>query len=201
MMQVMKTINLNNKRNSNENLNLRRSNRLKTVDRISYEETDTTLDKHLLSSQSIVCKLPSSFQEIYERDDENLWLKAINEELFALIENNTWTIVDKPSDKNIIGCKWIFSLKNDEYGNPVKRKARLVAQGFSQRYLIDYNETFAPVARISSFRFIIAFSLQHDLLIHQMDVKTAFLNGNLKEEIYMKLPEGIDRKEIYMRVP
>ena len=110
------SINLNNKRNSNENLNLRRSNRLKTVDRISYEETDTTLDKHLLSSQSIVCKLPSSFQEIYGRDDENLWLKAINEELFALIKNNTWTIVDKSSDRNIIGCKWIFLSKTMNMG-------------------------------------------------------------------------------------
>ena len=89
----------------------------------------------------------------------------------------------------------VFSLKNDEFGNPIKYKARLVAKGFSQKYLIDYNETFAPVARISSFRFLIAFANQNCLLIHHMDVKTVFLNGTLKEEIYMKVPEGIKNED------
>lgn len=89
--------------------------------------------------------------------------------------------MERPKNKNIVTCKWVFSLKIDEHGNPIRYKARLVARGFSQKYLIDYNETFAPVARISSFRFIIAFANQNCLLVHHMDVKTAFLNGKLKE--------------------
>ena len=81
--------------------------------------------------------------------------------------------------------------KNDKFGNPIKYKARLVARGFSKEYLIDYNETFAPVARISSFHFIIAFANQFNLLIHHMDVKTAVLNGILKEEIYMRVSDSV----------
>lgn len=90
--------------------------------------------------------------------------------------------------------KWVFTIKNDEFGYPLRYKARLVARGFSQQYLVDYDETFAPVARMASFRFILAFANQFNLLIHHMDVKTAFLNGKLKEEIYMKVPEGIKCK-------
>ena len=88
--------------------------------------------------------------------------------------------MSKPVNKNIVDCKWVFAIKNDDFGNPIKYKARLVARGFCQEYLMDYNETFAPVARISSFRFIIAFVNQFNLLIHHMDVKTAFLHGEKK---------------------
>ena len=100
-------------------------------------------------------------------------------------------MVKKPENKNIIDSKWVFSIKTDEFGNPVRYKARLVARGFSQQYQVDYFETFAPVARISTFRIILALANQFNLLIHHMDVKTAFLNGTLREEIYMKIPEGI----------
>lgn len=96
-----------------------------------------------------------------------------------------------PKDKNIVDCKWVFSIKQDENGNLLKYKARLVARGFTQEYMMDYDETFAPVARISSFRYFLAFSNQYDLLIHQMDVKTVFLNGALKDEIYIKIPKGL----------
>lgn len=88
----------------------------------------------------------------------------------------------------------VFTIKNDENGHPIKYKARLVARGFSQKYLLDYDETFAPVAKITTFRFLLAFSNNYNLLVHQMDVKTAFLNGILKEEIYMKILEGIQAK-------
>lgn len=93
-----------------------------------------------------------------------------------------------PENKNIVDSRWVFSVKHDELGNPIRYKARLVARGFTKRYQIDYEETFAPVARISSFRFILSLAVQYNLKIHQMDVKTAFLNGRLKEEIYMRLP-------------
>ena len=82
------------------------------------------------------------------------WENATNDEIDSLLTNNTWTLVTKPENRNI-DCKWIFTINNDEFGNPFKYKARVVACGFSQEYLIDFNETFAPVARISSFRFII----------------------------------------------
>lgn len=110
--------------------------------------------------------------------------------------NKTCTLVNKPENKNVVvDCKWVCIIKNDEFGNPLKYKARLVAKGFSQEYLADYNETFAPVAGIASFRFMIAFTNQFNLLIYHMDVKTAFLNGELEEEIYMRVPEGIRSKE------
>ncbi|CAH0564599.1 unnamed protein product [Brassicogethes aeneus] len=168
---------------------LRKSERIKQLPSISYNEDG--IPDYLLCAQSIICSIPTSYQEIRNRDDRIEWERAISDEINSLLINNTWTLVQKPENKNIVDCKWVFSLKNNEFGNPIKYKARLVAKGFSQKYHIDYNETFAPVARISSFRFVLAFANQHCLLVHHMDVKTAFLNGKLKEEIYMKVPEGI----------
>lgn len=179
---------------SQDSVELRRSNRLKGRSQTSYNEDDTSFD-YLLCAQSIVCPVPNSYEEIKNRNDAKQWQKAINDELNSLLINKTWTLVPKPSNTNIVDCKWIFTIKNDEFGNPLKYKARLVARGFSQKYLVDYDETFAPVARISTFRFLIAFSNQHGLLAHQMDVKTAFLNGELKEEIYMRVPEGVKSED------
>jgi hypothetical protein len=89
---------------------------------------------------------------------------------------------------NTIDSKWVFKIKHDE-----KYKARLAARGFNQLYKLDYDETFAPVARINTFRCLLAFTNQCKMLIHQMDVKTAFLNGELREDIsFMKVPDGID---------
>lgn len=119
----------------------------------------------------------------------------MEEELNSLYENKTWDIVPTPKGKNIVDCKWVFSIKNDSNGNLTKHKARLVAKGFSQKYLLDYDETFAPVTRITTFRLLLAFAVQNNLLVHQMDVKTAFLNGSLNDEIYMKIPEGVNEKE------
>lgn len=177
----------------NESPQLRRSDRLKARVPISYNE-----DAYLVCAQSMICNLPTSYDEIKLRDDWAEWDVAVKDELKSLAVNNTWTLVPRPTNKNIVDCKWIFSIKNDEFGKPIRYKAPLVARGFSQEYLQDYNETFAPVARIASFRFIIAFANQHNLLIHHMDVKTAFLNGILKEEIYMKVPEGVPSKENYV---
>lgn len=121
--------------------------------------------------------------------------RAMKYKINSLKLNNTWTLVKRPENKNIVDCKWVLTIKNDEFENPVKYIARVVAEGFSQEYLIDYNETFAPVDRIASFRLLIAFSNQFNMLIHHMDVKTAFSNRNLKQEIYMRVPEGVDSNE------
>lgn len=177
-----------------EFLNLRRSERLKTCSRKSYNENDYDV----YSALSITSNIPKSLNEIKSLNDRNQWEKAVREELNSLKKNNTWTLVPKPSNKNIVDCKWIFTIKNDVSGQPSRYKARLVARGFSQEYLSDYNETFAPVARIASFRFLISYANQYNLLIHHMDVKTAFLNGTLKEEIYMKVPEGVKCKDNYV---
>lgn len=179
----------NNQNDTQISLKRRRSDRIKSQPIISYKENDG--DDYLLCAQSLVYEIPTSYQEIQNRDDRLQWEQAIEEEIDALLKNKTWSLVPKPQNKNIIDSKWVFAIKRDEFGNPVTYKARLVARGFSQEYLVDYNETFAPVARISSFRVIIAFSNQFNLLVHHMDVKTAFLNGSLTDEIYMKVPEGV----------
>ena len=106
------------------------------------------------------------------------------------MENNTWEVVKLPERKKAIGCKWIFRVKYDGEGKVDRFKGRLVAQGYSQKYGIDYEETFSPVACFSSIRTILAYAAERGMLVHQMDVITAFLNDDLKEEIYMELPPG-----------
>ena len=182
-----------NENNENKFSEPRRSDRIKHQPCKSYNEENTLYD-YLLCAQSIVYKIPTSYNEIKDSENRIQWEKAIKDEINSLLFNKTWTLVSMPKNRNIVDCKWVFTVKNDEFGNPLKFKARVVARGFSQVYLTDYNETFAPVARIPSFRFIIAFSNQFNLLVHHMDVKTAFLNGILKEEIYMRVPEGVECK-------
>ena len=173
------------------NSNVRRSNRFKNKPQISYDDSNTIYDHILYTAVSVANDIPKCFQKIKLRADKEKWELAVQDELSSLRANQTWTIVERPKGKNIVDCKWVFAIKADEAGNPIRYKARLVARGFSQQYLVDYNETFAPIARISSFLIMLAFADQHDLLDHHMDVETAFLNAILKEEIYMKVHDGI----------
>nr|KYP36589.1 Retrovirus-related Pol polyprotein from transposon TNT 1-94 [Cajanus cajan] len=135
---------------------------------------------------------PISFSEAISSSDAIFWKEAIRIEIDSINENNTWTLVDLPKGAKPIGCKWIFKRKYNPDGSIEKYKARLVAKGFTQKQDIDFFDTFAPVARISSIRVLIALASIHRLVIHQMDVKTAFLNGELEEEIYMTQPEGCE---------
>ncbi|GKB05412.1 zinc finger, CCHC-type containing protein, partial [Tanacetum coccineum] len=116
--------------------------------------------------------------------------KTIDDEIGSIMENNTWVLSDLPPGCKPLGCKWIFKRKMKVDGTIDKFKARLVIQGFRQKEGIDYFDTYAPVARITTIRLLLALAAIHNLVIHQMDVKTTFLNGDLDEEVYMKQPEG-----------
>jgi hypothetical protein len=133
---------------------------------------------------------PVSFQEAMSSQDAAFWREAINDEIESIMSNHVWKLVDLPVGCKTIGCKWIFKKKLKADGTIDKFKARLVAKGFKQKEGIDYFDTFAPVTRISTIRILIAMAAIYKLQIHQMDVKTAFLNGELDEEIYMEQPEG-----------
>nr|KAJ0227703.1 hypothetical protein LSAT_V11C100011740 [Lactuca sativa] len=123
---------------------------------------------------------PKTFSEAMASRDVHFWKEAIHDEIDSVMHNNTWAL----------GCKWILKRKMKVDGTIDKYKARLVIQGFRQKEGIDFFDTYAPVARISIIRLLLALAAIHNLVIHQMDVKTAFLNGDLDEEIYMKQPEG-----------
>lgn len=135
---------------------------------------------------------PKTFQDVMKRDDKEMWLEAMKEELKSLHDNNTWELGNLPDNRKAIGCKWVFKLKRDASGKVVKYKARLVAQGFSQRYGVDYDEVFAPVVRQSTLRMFLTLSGQNDMTVKQYDIKTAFLYGELNEEVYMKQPIGFE---------
>ncbi|WRX29350.1 Reverse transcriptase [Theobroma cacao] len=108
----------------------------------------------------------------------------------AMDTNQVWTSVDPLEGIKPIGCKWVFKRKTDVDGKVQTFKTRLVAKGYKQRQGIDFEETFSPVAMLKSIRILLAIAAYHDYEIWQMDVKTAFLNGNLQEEVYMTQPEG-----------
>lgn len=122
------------------------------------------------------------------------WKEEMKEEYEPSIKNNTWNLVKLPHGKQPIGCRWLFKLKFKADGSIDKHKARLVAKGYSQKEGIDFEETFPPVAELNTIRLIIALATKHHWKIHQLDVKSAFLNGDLKEEVYLIQPDGFVKK-------
>ena len=123
---------------------------------------------------------PKNAQQALE---DECWIAAMQEELQQFERNDVWTLVPRPEGINVIGTKWIFKNKSDEFGNVVRNKARLVAQGYTQVEGIDFDETFAPVARLESIRLLLAVACCLKIKLFQMDVKSAFLNGFLSEEV------------------
>ncbi|KAG9447534.1 hypothetical protein H6P81_013662 [Aristolochia fimbriata] len=118
------------------------------------------------------------------------WIRAMQEELEQFDRNKVWTLVPRPANINVIGTKWVFKNKTDEEGNVVRNKARLVAQGYTQVEGVDFDEIFAPVARLESIKQLLALASSLKIKLHQMDVKSAFLNGYLAEEVYVEQPKG-----------
>jgi hypothetical protein len=125
---------------------------------------------------------PRSFTEV---EKNAAWRAAMKAEMNAVEKNRTWELVDLPRGHRAITLKWMFKLKRDEVGAIIKHKARLVARGFLQQEGIDFDDAFAPVARMESMRLLLALAAQEGCRVHHMDVKSAFLNGDLKEEVYV----------------
>lgn len=180
--------------NGTGNIELRRSNRIrKPVQRygdFEYDDFEFGNVAHALSANEYVQGDPTSLKEAKQRSDWLQWKAAIDEELSSLQKNDTWTLCKLPGNRRPISCKWVFKLKQKANGEVDKYKARLVARGFTQSKGFDYNETYSPTAKLTTFRVLLAIAVHHGYHIHQMDVKCAFLNGQLNEEIYMSQPDG-----------
>ncbi|KAI3723576.1 hypothetical protein L2E82_35254 [Cichorium intybus] len=138
---------------------------------------------------------PSNYQEAVAGPKSAKWKEAMDSEIKSMYDNQVWNLVDNVPGRKTVGCKWIFKKKTDMDGKVHTFKARLVAKGFTQTPRVDYDETFSPIAKIKSIRIMLAIAAFHDYEIWQMDVKTAFLNGKLTEDVYMNQPEGfVDAK-------
>jgi hypothetical protein len=137
-----------------------------------------------------ISEVPISFRKAMESDDSEKWLIAMKDEMKSMDDNQVWDLVVLPEGSKTVGSKWVYKTKRDSKGNIERYKARLVAKGFTQKDGIDYKETFSPVSKKDSLRIVLAMVAHYDLELHQMEVKTAFLNGELEEEVYMKQPEG-----------
>ncbi|CAL9133113.1 unnamed protein product, partial [Musa textilis] len=133
---------------------------------------------------------PETFSQAMSCKESDLWYNAMKEEINSMKSNEVWDLVELPNKAKAIGCKWVFKTKKDSLGNIYRHKARLVAKGFTQKEGIDYTETFSPVSKKDSLCIILALVAHFDLELQQMDVKTAFLNGDLEEKVYMIQPEG-----------
>lgn len=131
---------------------------------------------------------PDTIEDILKRPDKEEWLDAMNNEYKSLLECNTWDLVDRTSDMKVISSKWVFHIKRFQSGEINKYKARLVARGCEQKYGVDYLEVYAPVARIQTIRTLLAISAEMSYYVHQMDVTTAYIQGDLSETIYMEQP-------------
>ena len=155
-----------------------------------------SLEKLSPSYKAFVSKLnsietPKTVQEALRNDN---WRKAMMEEMSALIKNNTWEVVGLPIGKRKVGCKWVFPTKFRADGTLERYKARLVAKGYTQTHVIDYHESFAPVVKMNTIRILLSLATNLDWSLQQLDVKNAFLHGDIEEEVYMEVPMGLEEK-------
>jgi hypothetical protein len=158
-----------------------------TRERAAIAYADTSFIERALVAMDDV---PTTYHEAVSGPEAKEWEGAAADELASIMKHGTWELVKLPPGRKAVGCKWIFTIKRDAAGNIKRYKARLVAKGYSQVEGLDYTETFAPVAKFTSIRVLLALAAAHDWEVHHMDVKTAFLNGDLEEEVYMDQPEG-----------
>ncbi len=159
---------------------------------IEDEDTEEPHVKKVCFQAIITNNDPVTYEQAMSSPDHVKWLEAMNDELLSLKKNSTYDLVKLPYGKRCISCRWVFRIKKNVDGSIDKFKARLVAKGYSQKSGVDYFETFSPVARYDSIRAILAISSAKQMHLLQFDVKTAFLYGELEEEIYMNQPPGFE---------
>lgn len=135
---------------------------------------------------------PTTYKEAIDSTDSEKWMEAMQTEYDSLMKNETWTLVEKPKNQKVIDNKWVFKVKKNPDESIERYKARLVGRGFTQEYGIDYMETFSPVVRFDSLRAIMAVVAEKKMHMLQFDVKTAFLNGDLEEDVFMHQPVGFN---------
>ena len=175
-----------------ENVNVENENRYPRRERGRPQYlNDYVVDNANLSVDYCYLTVPSCYDDAVKSDESVKWQKAMREEYDALVENDTFELTEIPEDKLVVGGKWVYSVKQDQNGE--KFKARYVAKGYSQTPDVDYRETFAPTARMTSIRMLLQLAIQEDMLIHQMDVKTAYLNAPIDCDIFMEQPEGYEK--------
>lgn len=178
------------------------------VQPVSHSDVDTS-DKHVryrslaeiytetqpmeLREDALIAELeePKCYKEAV---GDPAWVEAMNEEIKSIERNSTWSLSQLPGGHKAIGLKWVFKQKKNSDGEVIKHKARVVAKGYVQQYGIDFEEVFAPVARLDTIRIILAIAANRGWQVHHLDVKSAFLNGKLKEEVYVAQPEGYEVK-------
>jgi hypothetical protein len=141
-------------------------------------------------AQSELTDEPQTLREVLARPDAAQWKQSMDEEIQALLSMGVYEIVPSPPNVHALDCRWVYKIKRDSVGNIDKYKSRVVVKGFQQKAGVDYDEIFAPVSRHATVRVILSMAAVYELDVHQMDVKTAFLHGELTEVAYMRLPPG-----------
>jgi len=165
------------------------------VDQIIGSTTDGVRTRMSFQDNNMAMISQMEPKSIKEAIVDDSWIEAMKEELSQFERNKVWNLVPNNQAKTIIGTRWVFINKLDEEGKVVRNKARLVSQGYNQQEGIDYDETFAPVARLEAIIILLAYAAHKSIKLFQMDVKIAFLNGFLNEEVYVSQPPGFINKE------
>lgn len=135
---------------------------------------------------------PTTFREAMESPERTFWQRAMEDEMKSHENIGTWELVEAPSNRRIIDSRWVFKVKQNEKGDIIKYKARVVAQGYAQKFGVDYDQVYAPVVSHTTMRMLLAVAGKEKLVLRHFDIKTAYLYGSLEEEVYMRQPLGFE---------